>query len=502
MTKRVIKILAFLICIFGFWSLIFDIGRAQTRPSASLFFAMTSGTFKVGEGFNVGIRLSSPDESCNAAQGTVRFSNDVLEVVRVTQSGSVFTLWPQEPTFSNADGTINFAGGLPNPGFKGGSTLIFTVTFRGKKQGIADVNFSSGTILANDGFGTDITKALGNGRYAITAAEVAPVAPAAPVGTPAPPAVSSPTHPDQNKWYANRTAEFRWTLVKNITGVSVFFNQSSGSNPGNLSDGLFNSRTFMADRDGVWYLHLKLKNSAGWGEITHFKTQIDTEPPLPFSIFIKEDTKVTEPQPTLIFEASDATSGIDYYQISIDDKEPMTWRKTKESEIFKIPEKLQPGKHNIKVVAFDFAGNYTKSEKDIEIIKAEPPLIEFITRKIWSGDPVVVEGSSPPKSNIILKITDKQTNAETKYDVAADEQGRWFFAFKKILPAGRYELRAALVTTEGIESPFSEPILILIVKPYVFYLWQAGLVALSIILIIQILLLVYYWKKSRKKYRK
>ncbi len=499
MTERRLKIFVLLICVFGFWFLVFGFSRAQTRPSASLFFAMTGGTFRVGESFNLGIRLSSPDETCNAAQGTIRFSNNLLEVVRVSQAGSIFTLWPQAPTFSNADGTISFAGGLPNPGFKGGSALIFTVTFRGKKQGTADVNFSSGTILANDGFGTDITKALGSGRYTITAAEVAPPAPAAPVGTPVAPAVSSPTHPDQNKWYANRTAEFKWPLVKNITGVSILFNQSPRSDPGNLSDGLFNSRTFAADRDGVWYLHIKLKNSAGWGEITHFKTQIDTEPPLPFSVFVKEDTKITEFQPTLIFEASDATSGIDYYQISIDDKEPVTWRKTKDSTTFKIPEKLPAGKHSIKVIAFDFAGNYKESEKEIEIIKAGPPIIEFITSKLWSGDPIVVEGSSPPKSNVILKITDKQTGAETQHDISADERGRWFFAFKKILPAGKYELRAALVTPEGIESPFTEPFLILILKPYVFYLWLAGLITLSITFIIQILLLLYYWKKIKKR---
>jgi len=501
--KQKIKIFTFLICIFGLWFLVFDFSRAQTRPSASLFFAPISGTYAIGETFNVGVRLSSPSESTNAAQGTISFPNDTLEVVRISHSGSIFTLWPQEPAFSNTDGTISFAGGLPNPGFKGESALIFTIGFRGKNRGQAKINFTSGTILANDGFGTDITKLLGSGNYIISTLQKPPAAPPSPptqLAAPSAPSINSPTHPDQNRWYAKRQAETQWQLPTGITGVSVFFNQYPTSNPGNISDGLFSSKLFDAEKDGVWYLHIKFKNAAGWGAITHFKVQVDTEPPFPFSIFLKEDGKTAERQPNLIFESRDAASGIDYYEIIIDLNAPIFWQRTATSTNFKVPQKLEIGKHNITVKAFDFAGNFQIAEKEIEITEILSPIIDFITSKLWHGDPIVAQGQSPPESNVVIKITDRQTGKETSYETTASKSGQWFFILKETLPAGNYNFRAAAVTPDGIQSPFGQSIIIVISRPILFYLWLLSIVvSIAVIIILAVLVFHYRKKKPRRK---
>ena len=60
--------------------------------------------------------------------------------------------------------------------------------------------------------------------------------------------------------------------------------------------------------------HAQLRNKFGWGETTHFKLQIDTKPPLPFEITVKEGVETTHPQPTLLFETIDEGSGVDYYE--------------------------------------------------------------------------------------------------------------------------------------------------------------------------------------------
>lgn len=354
------------------------VALAQVSPSASLFFAVPAGTFARGETFNVAARLSSAEETVNAAEGVINFSKDILEVTRITRAGSVFTLWPQEPVFSNQDGAVHFAGGLPNPGFKGTSAVIFIITFRGKAAGEAAVYFSSGTVLANDGFGSDITKTLGSARYIIANREAAPAIPPA-LKLPPAPVVFSSTHPDSSKWYAAREATLGWALPREVNGVSFLFDRQPGSIPEKSSQGLSASEKLIATEDGIWYFHLRFRNASAWGGAAHFKIQIDTEKPLPFSIFIKEDARMTEPQPTVIFEAADALSGIDYYAITIDDDAPIKWQKTEESPSFRVPQKLLPGKHRIVIKAFDSAGNFRTAEKEFEVVEAATPIVEFVS---------------------------------------------------------------------------------------------------------------------------
>ena len=65
----------------------------------------------------------------NAASGVISFPADKLEVVSLSKTGSVFTLWVQEPSFSNSAGTINFEGIVLNPGFIGAAGKTPTIKF-------------------------------------------------------------------------------------------------------------------------------------------------------------------------------------------------------------------------------------------------------------------------------------------------------------------------------------------------------------------------------------
>ena len=95
-------------------------------------------------------------KSINNGEATIQFPVDMLEVVSVTKGSSIFTLWVEEPKFSNTTGKISFNGGVPTPGFTGASGYIATVTFKAKKQGTASIIFSDGAVRENDGLGTDI----------------------------------------------------------------------------------------------------------------------------------------------------------------------------------------------------------------------------------------------------------------------------------------------------------------------------------------------------------
>lgn len=149
--------------------LLFCVGLALpgVARAASLYLSPSTGSYNVGKTFSVSVYVSSADEAMNAASGVISFPSDKLEVISLSKSGSIFSLWVQEPSFSNIFGTINFEGIVLNPGFTGARGKIISVNFRAKAAGSASLNFSSGSVLANDGKGTNILTDMRGGTYTL-----------------------------------------------------------------------------------------------------------------------------------------------------------------------------------------------------------------------------------------------------------------------------------------------------------------------------------------------
>lgn len=139
----------------------------SANAQATLFASPSSGTYKTGELFSVLVSVNTGGQAINAASGQMNFDNGRLEIVSMGYSQSIFNLWTDEPSYSNAAGTVRFSGGLPNPGFTGASGAIVRVTFRPKASGQAPVVFVSGSVLANDGKGTNILDSLKGGLFTI-----------------------------------------------------------------------------------------------------------------------------------------------------------------------------------------------------------------------------------------------------------------------------------------------------------------------------------------------
>jgi hypothetical protein len=194
--KRIILHFALSFCILIFTFCISDVASAST-----LYFSPSLGEYAVGKTFSVGVYVSSSDQAMNAASGVISFPSDKLEVTSLSKTSSIFSLWVQEPSFSNSNGTINFEGIVLNPGFTGPSGKIITITFKVKAAGQSFITFSSGSVLANDGQGTNILKSLGNAQFSLnlteTSSSQAPESTTSSVaaGTPFAPQISSPTHP-------------------------------------------------------------------------------------------------------------------------------------------------------------------------------------------------------------------------------------------------------------------------------------------------------------------
>lgn len=505
-----------LLVVFSF-TLVFIGGLplAAQAAGASLYFSPSSGVYTTGEDFSVSVKVNSGEQAINAVEGNLFFDINALEIKSVSKSGTILTMWTQEPVFSNASGTMSFGGGIPNPGFTGSSGTIVTVTFRAKITGSGTVNFTSGAILANDGKGTNILASMVGGTYTLQPKVVMPPAEkpkaeeklkpkeeaASPGAPPSAAIIASSSHPDENKWYKNNNPEFSWNLPADIMGVSFKFDKNPNSIPGNVSDGLFKAKSFKNIEDGIWYFHLKFKNKTGWGSVSSYKIQIDTTSPNPFEIIILDGEKTTNPNPILNFKTEDKTSGIEYYEVKIG-----------EGDIFPIEiEELEhnpfqmslqaSGKHTIIVKAIDRAGNQTISMKALEILSIESPKITEYPRIIEKGQPFTIQGTSLPKCLIGVYYQGEEV---IKLLTKSNSSGFWEYVFTKSLKEGVYYFWAEATDERGATSQPSEKITIKVQPPVFLRIGEIAINYLSTIITILILCAliifggIFSWQKTRK----
>ncbi|UCH88104.1 MAG: hypothetical protein JSV49_07505 [Thermoplasmata archaeon] len=149
--------------------------------------------------------------------------------------------------------------------------------------------------------------------------------------------------------------------------------------------------------DGIWYWRVRARDTdLDWSEYSNYSVvKVDTTPPT--SLVISTPSQwCSEFQPEISFSAEDATSGIDYYLVSIDGKE-LSLQKSP----LKFPPQLD-GEHVVTVRAYDKAGNFHEASSEFKI-DATPPRI--VHEPVTSA----VEGK---KIEITARVTDAQSGIE------------------------------------------------------------------------------------------
>ncbi len=378
-------------------------GFMTTTYAAEVLIAPASGTYTAGQTFTAAIRVNPQGKSVNAVESKLAFDTSKLSVVSLSKTGSVFSLWTTEPTFSNSAGTIEFGGGSPTP-FTSQSTLV-TVTFRAVAEGSVTVDFKNASVLAADGLGTDVFSASVKGAYIITAAAT----PTTPTETPTdetpkpeqeeenndaaitfgdpplPPEVGSKVFLDSDLWYATSTGLFTWEIPFDVNGLAVDVSTSSDFAPVTkidppVAEMLLTEKELM---DGVQYLNVQFKNQVGWGGITHRLIKIDTTPPEQFTINVRAGN-TPKTFPILIFEAKDPTSGVQKYELFIADREPVTVTPD-EARLGYLLTDLVDGTYTVKVIAHDNAGNIRESSTPLLITAGwQPKAAEDKGSALWA----------------------------------------------------------------------------------------------------------------------
>lgn len=357
--------------------------------AADLAVSPSTGSYSVGQTFTVTVRALPNGDNVNAVESTLSFNPAVLSVVSVAKTGSAFSLWTTEPTFSNSAGTIQFGGGSPTP-FTASSNLV-TITFRTVAEGAGALTFKSSSVLAADGRGTDVFKNATNGSYTVAAASTptptnptpttpTPTEEEAPAGEeqqaiiygdpPRAPEVGSQTFLDPELWYNVKKGVFTWTLPFDVDEVAVEITSNPENKPQEHKEAIAEQpvEEFSVSEenviDGVQYVSVNFKNQVGWGAVTNRKLKIDTTPPEPFAINVQAGN-TPDSFPLIRFDAKDTTSGVDYYEMTIADKEPLRITPD-EARLGYLLKELEDGTYTVKVVATDMAGN--KRESSIAVL--------------------------------------------------------------------------------------------------------------------------------------
>lgn len=399
----------------GLISLLFVIGLALpvTIDAATLYLSPSSGSYNVGQTFQVSVLVSSPGQPVNAYSGTISFTQQNLAVVSLPQTDSIVSFWVQQPNFLNTTGQIIFEGVTFDPGFQGSSGRILTISFRAKAAGSVILSFTKSAVLAHDGKGTDILTSASGAQYNIRVAEVEPS--------------DLPPEPE---------AEL-----------------------------------------------------------------LDTDPPEPFEVVVEDDR--------FIFETTDKGSGLDRYEIILNE-ELYDTVSPEDVPPYQCSPPLFPGEYSLEVKAFDKAGNFTSAFTDFEFLASGDITITEIPSRIREGDPLPIRGKTLPE--LLVKIyIQREGEQPTVAETTANSTGDFMFQYNKALAEGNYLIWAQGTDKRGsLTNPSQKHSLKVGLPPFLRFGkitidYLATMIALIFLIIVATIIIAYTWYRIslwRKRMRK
>ena len=486
--------------------------------AATLSLSPASVKVSTGNVVAVKVLVNTVGQSINTAAGSIQFPTDLLQVMSVSKSSSIFSLWVQEPSFSNSAGTISFTGGVPNPGFNGQAGEIMSIVFKAKKQGNASVLFGDSSVLLNDGLGTNVlsnTKSTAISIISSVETDV-PVINTTANSLPVKPIITSSTNPEQDKWYNSSTATFSWNVPSDVSSIQTILSESQKAVPTVTYDSSVSQRTVNNITDGVFYFHLRYINNIGAGPVATYKVQIDSIPPEKFATnVISQDVSNV-----VTLHATDTTSGIDWYSIQID-SDPII-KVQKDSLVdgqFILPVR-SAGNHTLEVIAYDKAGNHTESYATyVSPVVVSPTIAVYPVQagditdtncqlanvsciaEIQRNENILVKGSTKyplTDINVFVQSGNKDKKVYTTKTLA---DGSYSFQTEPLSEAGQVNVWSQLVFSNKVNGPESERVTLsikdsLIIQTSKSIIYGMPYVVSAIILILGLLFLLYYgWYK-------
>lgn len=461
--------------------------------AATLSLSPNTISTTVGSSFSVNILTNTSGKYINNSDAVIQFPTDLLQVVSINKNASIFSLWVEEPTFSNSSGIISYNGGVVNPGYKGASGTIATIVFKAKKEGVASILYTSASVRENDGLGTNIltTKTgsvvtVGISENTVTSEDIGSA-------TLTKPLISSDTHPDQESWYITDTASFNWKVPSGVNSIKTLFNKISNSTPTVVYDSSVSEKTLTNISDGIHYFHLQYSSATNISATAHYKIQVDATPPKDFVPTVR----VQDYENIITLDAEDATSGIDYYTIEIDSGELVTIQDDMlVDEEYSLPA-LNHGDHNLIVTAYDRAGNHTKAEIMFNSSFISTPVLSINETEIVRGESIIIFGESDYPGKQVSVTIESDGKSIKQYTQAVSSDGTFTITTDGIKKVGFLSIYGVNVLSETVKSHPSEKIFLVVNQTNITQVLFTMLWAILVLIVVVALFIVAYvgWHK-------
>jgi len=323
--------------------------------NAQILSSTLTSTHDSRQTFAFTFTIDSEGKNLNAIEAYISYPTDLIEVVDVIPENSVVDLWVSKPRIDQVKHEIVLIGGIAGGAVMRDASLV-TVFAKTIASGAAQFSLDTARsgVYLNDGSGTRISLSATDIHTTISVNQYEPSA-----------RIESPSHPDEFTWYPISTAVFAWETDDKIEWSYALEDDPSATVDA-TADSPTGNVTFENLSDGVHYFLLRQHiGQATWIAPVTRSVRVDTTPPEAFEVAKVEDNPQYNGKTMLVFQTTDAISGIARYVVE-DDRETY--------EVDRGPVELRnPNSALIQVIAFDEAGNSTVARLEASVSHVQWP---------------------------------------------------------------------------------------------------------------------------------
>ena len=148
--------------------------------AATLYMNPSDVELKRGDTLAVSVRLDTDEDECvNVVDAVITYPASI-EPVDISRGNSIFSMWVEEPIINKKDGTITFAGGIPN-GYCGRvdgdprlTNVLAEIVFRSPSFSIGSNNTDGAGVVGEVAFSDATTVYLNDGRGTVASLNTYP----------------------------------------------------------------------------------------------------------------------------------------------------------------------------------------------------------------------------------------------------------------------------------------------------------------------------------------
>jgi hypothetical protein len=365
-------------------------GVMHAAGSATMTLDQVAYQMQRGELFNVIVNVDPQQETLDTVRVAVTFNPTLISVQNVNLIGSFERSAPGN-YYDNTTGKVSWGAFTLEEPVTAPSPVI-SITFLALQEGDGMIELSSDSKAISNGEEKINLSGLKNATISVSASQTTDAESALIV-------VSSPSHPNEQDWYAENTATFSWTPLEGNSPISAYYYSFDQNPKGDPTIYLVGSKTetsVEANADGVYYFHLKgIQKDGKETPVVHREVHIDTTAPNAIEL-TAQDTKILEGESVwLTFATTDETSGVLQYQIAMNDSAFQLQQSPLEIT------DLSAGTYFFRVAALDRAGNETYGATSVRVYPAGTDL----QRPVGYEENSEVEAISNPVTDTISEVS-------------------------------------------------------------------------------------------------